>query len=100
MPQDSTTFPGLAAAAVGLLSLSGRLRDSLSARAVESLWPQISVSKVAVDFERQFGARTSILDPVRDGSARRGIRHAYVWAPGVRARHWSGQAIGSSTRRL
>jgi hypothetical protein len=48
MPQDSTTFPRLAAAAVSLLGLFDRLRDSLSARAVESLWPQNSVSKVAV----------------------------------------------------
>src|SRR5271169_6451149 len=47
-PQNSPTFPRLAAASVGLLSLFGRLRAPLAARAAESLWPQISVSRVAV----------------------------------------------------
>jgi non-homologous end joining protein Ku len=35
----STTFPRLAAAAVGLLGPFDRLCGSLAARAVESLWP-------------------------------------------------------------
>jgi hypothetical protein len=45
---------------------------------VESLWPQISVSKVAVchvptapDFERPLGFEPTHFEPVRDGSARR-----------------------------
>jgi len=72
-PQNSTTFPRLAAAAVSLLGLFDRLRGSLAACAVESLWPQISVSKVAVchmstapDFERPLGSNLDTR-PVRDG---------------------------------
>ena len=50
-------------------ALGGSSQGQFLARPAESLWPQISVSKVAVchvsaapDFERQFGARTTTLD--------------------------------------
>jgi hypothetical protein len=61
-------------------------------------------------FERQFGVRTSTLDPTSDGtvgSAPRGkaneqgiVPYACAGACSPSARHWSGQAIGRSTRRL
>jgi hypothetical protein len=55
-------------AVVGLPSLFHRLCGSLAAGAVESLWPQNSVSKVAVchmptalGFERLFGSNLDTL---------------------------------------
>ncbi len=56
-PQNSTTFPRLVAAAVGLPSQFHRLCGSLAARGVENLWPQNSVSKVAVASRARFEPR-------------------------------------------
>jgi hypothetical protein len=64
------------ASVVGLPSLFHRLCGSLEAPGVESLWPQNSVSKVAVcdvatapDFEWPFEFEARHCEPVRMGQA-------------------------------